>query len=397
MSDELNSAKKTNDAENPIKIKMFGIGGGGCNSIDTMIRRNFTGIEFIAGNTDLQALNKGLAPFKVQLGKKCSQGLGAGGNKEIGREAAEEQAEEIKETLSGTKLLFIVACMGGGTGTGGAPVIARIAREMGILTVCVVTKPFAFEGRYRMINADQGIRELQQHSDTLITVYNQNLFFTSTEETTVLEAFDKIDDFLYCSLSGLKDLIVEKGHINRDFADIKAVMNKTSGEALMGIGEGGGEGGALKAATEAISSPLLGRLPLHTASAVLVNIMSGTALKLSEVQEVLKCITDVGAEDEVKTIYGVTIDPKFEDTIRVLVVATGIQTEEEKSQEIETKKDVVDGSLDSAQYLREEQILIAEAPPPKESGGSIKQGDAVFENLRDLPEDFIRSLTQESK
>ena len=397
MSDEFNSqsAKKTNDSESSIKIKMFGIGGGGCNSIDTMIRRNFTGIEFIAGNTDLQALNQGLAPFKVQLGKKCSQGLGAGGNKEIGREAAEEQAEEIKETLSGTRLLFIVSCMGGGTGTGGAPVIARIAREMGILTVSVVTKPFAFEGRYRMINADQGIRELRQHSDTLITVYNQNLFFTSTEETTVLEAFDKIDDFLYCSLSGLKDLIVEKGHINRDFADIKAVMNKTAGEALMGIGEGSGEGGALKAATEAISSPLLGRLPLHTASAVLVNIMSGTALKLSEVQEVLKCITDVGAEDEVKTIYGVTIDPKFEDMIRVLVVATGIQTEEEKSQE--TTEDAVDGSLDSAQYLREEQILIAEAPPPKESGGSIKQGDAVFENLRDLPEDFIRSLTQESK
>src|SRR5947199_8376103 len=267
------------------RIKVVGVGGGGGNAVNTMINAGLPGVEFIAANTDAQALRVNLSPIKVQLGEKITKGLGAGANPQVGRKAAEEDIERIREYITGADMVFITAGMGGGTGTGGAPVVARLAREAGALTVGVVTKPFIFEGKKRMHLADDGIEELKQNVDTLIVIPNQRLLSIAAKTTTMLEAFHKADDVLLQAVRGISDLIITPGLINRDFADVRTVM-AGMGLALMGAGAAPGHNQAIEAAQKAIASTLLEDISIQGARGVLMNITGGPDLCLHEVNEV---------------------------------------------------------------------------------------------------------------
>ncbi|MBI2210110.1 MAG: cell division protein FtsZ, partial [Deltaproteobacteria bacterium] len=266
------------------RIKVIGIGGGGGNAVNTMIAAKLTGVDFMAANTDAQAIEASRASVKIQLGEKITKGLGAGANPEIGRRAALEDQERIRSFLSGADMIFITAGMGGGTGTGGAPVIAKVAREVGALTVGVVTKPFVFEGKKRMRQAEEGIHELKEHVDTLIVIPNQRLLSIAAKTTTMLEAFQKADDILLQAVRGISDLIITPGLINLDFADVRTVMAEM-GLALMGAASASGENRAVEAAQKAISSPLLEDISIHGARGVLINITGGPDMCLYEVNE----------------------------------------------------------------------------------------------------------------
>ena len=305
-------------------ITVIGVGGAGGNAVNNMIRSKLTGVEFMAANTDSQALRLNLADHKIQLGLNISHGLGAGSRPDIGRAGAEEALDEIMAHLEGTHMVFITAGMGGGTGTGAAPVIARAAREHGILTVGVVTKPFHFEGMHRMRTADAGIEELSSYVDTLIVIPNQNLFRIATEKTTFAAAFQLADDVLHSGVRGVTDLMVKPGLINLDFADIRAVMREM-GKAMMGTGEATGERRAVEAAEAAISNPLLDDASMHGARGVLINITGGADMTLFEVDEAANRIRDE-VDPEANIIFGATFDESIEGMIRVSVVATGIET-----------------------------------------------------------------------
>ena len=303
------------------RIKVIGIGGGGGNAVNTMIGGKLNGVEFLVANTDAQSLDASRAPVRIQLGGTVTKGLGAGANPEIGRRAALEDQETIKEYLAGSDMIFITAGMGGGTGTGGAPVIARIAREVGALTVGVVTKPFIFEGKKRMRQAEEGIQELKNSVDTLIVIPNQRLLSIAAKTTTMLEAFHKADDVLLQAVRGISDLIITPGLINLDFADVRTVMAEM-GLALMGASTATGENRAIEAAQRAISSPLLEDISIQGARGVLINITGGPDLCLHEVNEAASMIQEE-AHDDANIIFGAVIDETMTDEIRITVIATG--------------------------------------------------------------------------
>src|SRR5882724_1091744 len=303
------------------RIKVIGIGGGGGNAVNTMIGSKFTGVDFMVANTDAQSLDASRAPVKIQLGETVTKGLGAGANPEIGRRAALEDQDVIKEYLEGSDMIFITAGMGGGTGTGGAPVLARVAREVGALTVGVVTKPFIFEGKKRMRQAEEGIEELKASVDTLIVIPNQRLLSIAAKTTTMLEAFHKADDVLLQAVRGISDLIITPGLINLDFADVRTVMAEM-GLALMGAAAATGENRAIEAAQRAISSPLLEDISIQGARGVLINITGGPDLCLHEVNEAASMIQEE-AHDDANIIFGAVIDESLTDEIRITVIATG--------------------------------------------------------------------------
>jgi cell division protein FtsZ len=304
------------------RITVFGVGGAGGNAVNNMIRANLEGVDFVVGNTDAQALGNNLAPRKIQLGINLTRGLGAGAKPEVGRAAAEEQIDEVMAALEGTNMSFITAGMGGGTGTGAAAVVARAARELGILTVGVVTKPFHFEGAHRMRMAEAGIAELQQYVDTLIIIPNQNLFRIANERTTFADAFKLADEVLHSGVRGVTDLMVMPGLINLDFADIRSVMVEM-GKAMMGTGEASGEKRSVSAAEAAIANPLLDDVSMKGARGVLINITGGYDMTLFEVDEAANRIREE-VDPDANIIFGSTFDEKMEGKMRVSVVATGI-------------------------------------------------------------------------
>ncbi len=299
-------------------IKVMGMGGGGGNAVNTMIASGLRGVEFIVANTDAQALTNNLAPVKLQLGTK---GLGAGARPEVGRAAAEEHGDRIREQLAGADMVFITAGMGGGTGTGGAPVVGRIARELGALSVGVVTKPFGFEGKRRMQQAEQGITELQEAVDTLIVIPNQRLLATVARQTSVLDAFRGADDILLQAVRGISDLVTVHGLINLDFADVRTIMSEM-GMAIMGSGTARGEARAIEAAQRAISSPLLEDLSIRGAKGVLINITGSADLALHEIDAAASLIQEE-AHADANIIFGAVIDESMGDELRITVIATG--------------------------------------------------------------------------
>ncbi len=305
------------------RITVIGVGGAGGNAIANMIDAEIEGVDFIVSNTDAQALNSSSAEHRIQLGPDITQGLGAGSRPEVGRAAAEETVEEIERALEGVNMVFIAAGMGGGTGTGAAPVIAQIARNKGILTVGVVTKPFLFEGTRRMRAAESGIEELQKHVDTLIVIPNQNLFLVAKAETTFKEAFMLADEVLQQGVRSITDLMVMPGLINLDFADVRSVMGEM-GKAMMGTGEGEGENRALEAAEHAIANPLLDGVSMQGAKGVIISIIGGEDMKLLEVDEAANHIREL-VDPEANIIWGSAFNPELDGKIRVSVVATGIE------------------------------------------------------------------------
>ena len=304
------------------RITVFGVGGAGGNAVDNMIEKALEGVEFVIANTDAQALQQSGAPSKIQLGVKVTEGLGAGARASVGAAAAEESIEQIVDHLAGAHMCFITAGMGGGTGTGAAPIIAQAARELGVLTVGVVTKPFQFEGAKRMRQAEEGIEALQKMVDTLIIIPNQNLFRLANEKTTFTEAFSMADDVLYQGVKGVTDLMVRPGLINLDFADVRAVMDEM-GKAMMGTGEASGEDRAQQAAEKAIANPLLDEISLNGANGVLINITGGYDLTLFELDEAANVIRDK-VDADANIIVGSTLDTTLDGIMRVSVVATGI-------------------------------------------------------------------------
>jgi cell division protein FtsZ len=304
------------------RITVFGVGGAGGNAVNNMIDKQLDGVEFVVANTDAQALHQSRADSRIQMGVKVTEGLGAGARPTVGAAAAEETIEEIVDHLAGSHMCFITAGMGGGTGTGAAPIIAQAARELGVLTVGVVTKPFAFEGAKRMRQAEEGIEALQKVVDTLIIIPNQNLFRLASERTTFTEAFAMADDVLYQGVKGVTDLMVKPGLINLDFADVRAVMDEM-GKAMMGTGEGQGEDRAVQAAEKAIANPLLDEISLNGAKGVLINITGGYDLTLFELDEAANIIRDK-VDPDANIIVGSTLDDTMEGRVRVSVVATGI-------------------------------------------------------------------------
>lgn len=313
------------------KIKIIGVGGGGCNAINTMITSSLEGVEFIAANTDLQALGNALATTKIQLGAHLTKGLGAGANPDVGRDATIEDAEKIREELAGADMIFITAGLGGGTGTGGAPVIASIAKELGALTVAVVTKPFFFEGKRRQIAAERGMEELKKTVDTLIAIPNQRLLSISDRDLSLLASFKKADEVLLHASKSISDLITVPGLINLDFADVKTIMSEM-GMAFMGMGIASGDNKAIEATHRAISSPLLEDISISGARGLLINITGGENLSLHEVNDAATMIQEE-ADDDANIIFGAVIDPKMEDEIRITVIATGFGTGDEKKLE----------------------------------------------------------------
>ncbi|MDY7032120.1 MAG: cell division protein FtsZ [Thermodesulfobacteriota bacterium] len=303
------------------RIKVFGIGGGGCNAVNTMIQSKLEGVDFVAANTDVQALQTSNAPLKLQLGQRLTKGLGAGADPVIGKNAAEEDRERIREVVTNTDMVFITAGIGGGTGTGGAPVVAQVSKEVGALTVAVVTKPFLFEGKRRQKVADEGIMELKRVVDTLITIPNQRLLAISGKNTSLLDAFKRADEVLLHAVRGISDLITVNGLINLDFADVKTIMSE-KGMALMGTGTASGGNRAVEAAQHAISSPLLQDLSVEGAQGLLINITGGPDLSLFEINEASTLIQEQAHEDA-NIIFGAVINDTMEEEVRVTVIATG--------------------------------------------------------------------------
>ena len=304
------------------KIKVVGVGGGGCNAVNRMIDSGLKGVDFIVANTDLQVLNDSLAPTKLQLGSELTDGLGAGANPAIGKEAALESKEEIEEALKGADMVFVTCGMGGGTGTGASPIIAEVAQDLGALTVGIVTKPFSFEGKKRMEQAIGGLDELKKHVDTLIVIPNDRLRELIDKSTPMLEAFREVDNVLHRGVQSISDLIAITGLVNLDFADVKAVM-KDRGNALIGIGVGSGENRAVEAAKQAVSSPLL-ETSINGATDAIINVTGGSSLTLFEVEEAAEVIR-TAANTDINTIFGAVINENLTDEVIVTVIATGFE------------------------------------------------------------------------
>jgi cell division protein FtsZ len=317
------SIEFADDAELQARIKVVGVGGSGGNALNTMIRRGLDGVEFIAANTDAQALDRSLAPVKIQLGTQLTRGLGAGGNPDVGRKAALEDVQRLSEALEGADMVFVTAGMGGGTGTGAAPIIAQIAQDQGALTVGVVTKPFLFEGRKRGKNAERGVQELIDTIDSIITIPNQRLMSLGDDDITMLDAFARADDVLLQAVQGISDLIINAGMINVDFADVKTIM-ANNGRALMGTGIARGDRRALEAAEMAVNSPLLDEVSVQGATGILINFTAGPDIKLREINEAAGLVQQAAHEDA-EIIFGVVTDASLTDTVKVTVIATGFQ------------------------------------------------------------------------
>ncbi|KUK31114.1 MAG: Cell division protein FtsZ [Thermoanaerobacterales bacterium 50_218] len=338
------------EMEGNAKIKVIGVGGGGGNAVNNMICSAMKGVTFIAANTDLQDLKKSKAEFKIQLGEKLTKGLGAGANPEVGREAALESADKIKEILEGSDMVFVTAGMGGGTGTGAAPVIAEIAKEMGALTVAVVTKPFYFEGKRRIKQAEAGVNNLKKVVDSLIVIPNDRLLTLASKKASFIEMLKKADEVLYYAVKGISDLIMVPGLINLDFADVKTVM-KDTGSALMGIGTASGENRATEAARMAISSPLL-ETSIEGARGVLLNITGGTTLGLFEINEAAEIIAQA-VDPEANIIFGAVIDETLNDEVRITVIATGFNQQPVRVRnELEIRPFTNHEDLDVPAFLR---------------------------------------------
>ncbi len=340
---------KEQDMETPqvssvADIKVIGAGGGGGNAVNRMIKAGLTGVDFWAMNTDAQVLKMSLADNKIQLGGKLTEGLGAGGDPSVGEKAAEETRDQIVQALDGADMVFVTAGMGGGTGTGAAPVIAKIAKELGALTIGVVTKPFSFEGKRRMNQAMQGLEKLKETVDALIVIPNDKLLEVVERRTTMKEAFQVVDEVLLRGVQGISDIITVPGLINVDFADVKAVM-QSSGSALMGIGRGTGEGRAMEAAKLAINSPLL-ETSINGASGIIMNVTGGSDMTLHEVTEAAQVIHDAVAEDAIVT-FGSVIDDRIQGEIQITVIATGFEMKGVESQQ---KKEIAK-SLSAADFF----------------------------------------------
>ncbi|MGD0625412.1 MAG: cell division protein FtsZ [Thermodesulfobacteriota bacterium] len=321
--------ENTNSGAN---LKVVGVGGGGCNAVNTMIQACLGGVEFIGANTDAQALAACNAPMRIQLGAKLTKGLGAGANPEIGKNAVLEDKDRIREILVGADMVFITAGLGGGTGTGGAPILASIAKDVGALTVAVVTKPFLFEGKKRQRQAEEGLKELRKCVDTLITIPNQRLLNIAGRDMSLLDTFRKADEVLLQAVKGISDLITVNGLINLDFADVRTVMSEM-GMALMGTGAASGENRAIEAAQRAISSPLLEDITICGARGILINITGGADLTLYEVNEASTLVQEE-AHEEANIIFGAVIDENLREEMRVTVIATGFGRTEEREERI---------------------------------------------------------------
>ena len=311
-------------------LKVVGVGGGGTNAVNSMVRNQIMGVEFIVANTDIQSLESSSCTHKVQLGSDLTRGLGAGSSPEVGQRAAEESENEIRNMLDGADMVFITAGMGGGTGTGGAPTVSRIAREIGALTVGIVTKPFSFEGKRRMVQAEAGIRELKEAVDTLIVIPNQKLLSFVGKQTSFTSAFGVVDDVLKQAVCSISDLIIVPGLVNLDFADVKTIMGNM-GKALMGSGIAAGENRAIEAAEKAISSPLLDEASVDGAQGILINVTGGEDMSLMEVNEAAMLIQK-NAHDDAHIIFGSVIDNSMEGQMRVTVIATGFEKQAQQEQ-----------------------------------------------------------------
>ncbi|MBI5206166.1 MAG: cell division protein FtsZ [Candidatus Firestonebacteria bacterium] len=402
--------KFENEFEHNANIKVIGIGGGGCNAVNRMVIAKVKGVEFITANTDAQALGGSLAPIRLQIGAKLTKGLGSGSNPDIGEKAANEDQDKLKEVLKGADMVFITAGMGGGTGTGAAPIIASIARDLGALTIAVVTKPFMFEGKKRAKQAEDGINKLKESVDTLITIPNQRLLSVANKRTPILESFNVADDILKNAVQGISDLITIPGLINLDFADVRTIMSGM-GSALMGMGFASGDDRAIEAAQQAISSPLLEDISINGARGVLINITGGPDLGIMEVNEASSLIYE-NADENAHIILGAVIDEKMKDSIKITVIATGFEIME-SAKKVETiEKEVIQNKLTQQDKLfsikpnispkeLEKPAFIRKAVAQVACGGGadiqIIQEDESMSGLmskdeRDMLDDRIRSL-----
>jgi cell division protein FtsZ len=349
------------DSRNDARIKVIGVGGGGGNAVNRMIDAGMDGIEFITANTDLQALRMSRAPMKIQLGVKLTNGLGAGANPEIGRKAALEDSDKIIEALEGADMVFVTTGLGGGTGTGAAPIIASLASEMGALTVAVVTKPFAFEGKRRMQQAERGVAELMDSVDTTIVIPNEKLLAVA-QDAGFFESFRVADDILRQGVQGISDIITIPGIINRDFADVKAIMARM-GYAVMGTAHANGSRRATEAAQKAIASPLLEAGAIDGARGILINITGSASLKLAEVQEACSIIQNAAHEDA-NIIFGAVLDEKMKDAVKITVIATGFKDEDRPRRKTESTGFTVHSDDDFDVEPAAPAPMIMEAPQP---------------------------------
>jgi cell division protein FtsZ len=359
------------DVGRPVaKIRVIGVGGGGGNAVNSMVTANIYGVEFVAVNTDIQHLEASLAQTRIQIGEDLTRGLGAGSNPAVGRQAAFESRDVLAGYISGADMVFITAGMGGGTGTGAAPVIAGIAKEMGILTVAIVTKPFYFEGKTRTMNAEEGLHELRQNVNTMIVIPNDRISLVVERGTSLLQSFATVNDVLRQAVQGVSDLVLVPGLINLDFADIRSIMQR-AGRAVIGMGMGNGQGGAFDAARKAILNPLLEKSSIEGAKGILINITGGVNVSLDEIQEAASLIHDNSHEDA-NIILGAVIDPTMKEDIRVTVIATGI----------DEKHEVVE--------LPETTVWKPKAEPPmlKTSSMLSKNVDMVSERITKSTEDI---------
>lgn len=369
--------EKNSELANFANIKVVGVGGSGGSAITRMINSKLRGIEFVAINTDAQALSFCEAPIKIQIGKETTRGLGAGADPEIGRKAIEENKEEVYETLKGADMVFVTCGMGGGTGTGAAPFVADIAKELGALTVGVVTKPFSFEGLRRKKIAELGISEMKEKVDTLITIPNDRLLQVIDKKTSLFDAFGIVDDVLRQGVQGIADLIIYHGLINVDFADVKAIMSD-AGSALMGIGHGTGDNRAIEAARAAIDSPLL-ELSIDGAKGILFNITGGPDLGMYEIDEAAKAITEA-ADADANIIFGAIIDEAMQGEVKITVIATGFESEQNKTQKkIFTPSERPLSEIPQSQMLRRDRTSVFDEPEITKSE-PVKSPDLEEEN-----------------
>lgn len=382
------------DNEKSAKIKVIGVGGAGGNAINNMIASNLQGVTFIAANTDAQALEISKASIRIQMGEGTTEGLGAGANPQVGRDAALENEEDIREALADSHMVFITAGFGGGTGTGAAPVIAEICKDLGALTVAVVTKPFSFEGKKRTLQAERGIEALKQVVDTAITIPNDRLRGLASKKATLMEMFIRADEILLHSVKGITDLIMMPGVVNLDFADVRTTMSK-AGLALMGIGISSGENRAIEAAGKAISHPLLEDIPISGARGVLMNITASSDMEFEEVAEASEYIhSEVGEEAEI--FWGTSVDDSMGDEMRVTVIATGIGMEDVNEKPLSEKlrgkiRDITPGDLDKV-IDYDEPTFIRHKKAVGESSGAIYRGTSgttVTDSVLDIPT-FLR-------
>ncbi|MFH1404497.1 MAG: cell division protein FtsZ [Patescibacteria group bacterium] len=388
------------DIETSAKIKVVGIGGGGGSAINRMISDNIKGVEFIAVNTDVQALNQNLSPTKIVIGKTITRGLGAGMNPEVGKRSAEENQNEIRDALNGADMVFLTCGLGGGTGTGAIPEAAKLAKDIGALTIAVVTKPFSFEGAQRSRIAEEGHEHLREHVDAIITIPNDRVLQIIDKKTSLMDAFTVVDDVLRQGVQGIAELITVPGLINVDFADVKAIM-ENSGSALMGIGRAGGENRAVEAAKQAIASPLL-ELSVDGAKGILFTITGGEDLGMHEVAEAAKVITN-SADEDAKVIFGANIDESLKDELRITVVATGFDSRERRTHTPGSVEVQAQSTWSPSSFLRSREdapvsrYQITKEKKQENENTTIKYDRPQIEPLKQQPRPFVKPQKPQPK